>query len=412
MPGAEVVTFPVGGGDGWFYARLENVEYEDRVEDWLLAVDSDGRAWLGSPAVGGPQWATEDLPDLAGEVAVPLPAGEYGWRGSQRAFWSLAPVDVAGILDGAPAWWATGTEFQAAPEELDEAFDAALGRILLRRVIGWIPSLTGEVVGSLHSSETLPTLDLRFLDAVEPSETRWGERWRPLGVPEGAAMLRVEVPGDDMRRQLRSLLDQWGYEWPEPSGDFVVEAHLLFLRGRIGLAIFSPEDWALQRDWVTAALPFVVAVTPFLSNIPSEEELEAERFVSAGSVVWAAGSPGFLEDLKDELRRDRPAPFAERRWRWPRGAVGLIVDFQTLQDALRTATALPIPSLGAGGAQEWVLEAVMIEEGRDLRVHATLPRPERGGQLGSLLDRASGLVSAEVVDSMLSELGLERLETQ
>jgi len=232
-------------------------------------------------------------------------------------------------------------------------------------------------------------------------------------------MVRVEAPAADLLPGFEAFLDSWGFEPPPPPGqDFACEIHLLGFGSRYGLVLALPPSWALALPGTgsSAWLPPLPEI-PFLSGgaggQKSGPSWAFDAFSNGETVFLTLGPPGFRKDLQASVGHDRPLPFAERRYHWPRGGIGILFDQGAFQDVMRSLAPIPVPSLQNASTQPQVVEIHLGREEDHYRLYAAWPRsPETvagiavPGGLRSPVRRVIGRFLGSFLDRL--EAGRER----
>ncbi len=419
-PAEEAVSFPatLEGADLW--ARLPEGILEDQPGELLLAHGPGGIFWLGAPAVGGGWKTLRASPGLeaSGSVTRMLPEDGLAAGGSLDALLGLLDPRFPASLKGLPLLLPGMAAGLPPPGTEAEAQLRAIGFSLALLGSRLLAASPGRFSAVLSGLEEAPSVSIRLDAPPQDAPVPWGPAWVPRGLPQSVAMIRIETRSADLLPGFESFLDTWGFEPPPPRGlDFACEVHLLGFHDRYGLVLALPSSWApaLGETEAISWAPSLAGI-PFLAPASAGKEKAAAwkvEEVSRGDTVFLTlGPPGFRKDLAASLGRDRPLPFAERRYRWPRGGLGILFDQRAFQGVMRSLAPVPLPTLGASSSQAQVAEIFLGREEDHYRLFAAWPRaPETvaglsvPGQFSSPVRRMIGRFLGSFLDRLESNPG-------
>ncbi|TAH38128.1 MAG: hypothetical protein EYC70_05770 [Planctomycetota bacterium] len=382
FPPPEESRFPAGAEGAEFALRAELWPVGGDGE-WLYVVGPGGWFWLGERDERG---ALKTLRERAaalepsGTAVLELPEGQWSCAGALSAFLEARLPGAVAAVRGAPALVGPLLERNAPlPESDADAFDLAVDLALVDAAAALLPRLLGRVELSVRELDESPVADARVHVQPPLADPAWSKAWRPPALPEGIGVLRLELAGDVLWPRVEQRLQQWGFRVPpQPPTDLVLEVHGLSLGRAAGIVLALPAEWApgerllAQRveSWLAA-----LGVEPAAGDRGEWLDLDQESFTLHydGAVLHAMGQTGFRAELEAALARDRPQPFAERRWGWPRGGVGLVLDLRALEGTLRQLAPIPIPQLQGSDPSERIVEVVAAPQQGALRLHARWP---------------------------------------
>lgn len=407
------VTMPAFEAAGVFWLQGRDVGFGGGSDDLRLVLGAADWAWAGRPDPEAPaaflQTASQgELPTARGTETVSLPDARISWAGQPMVVVRRRFPEVMESLAGAPVAVPLLLANAPAPESELERHIQALGAAFLQAAAAGLPRFLGHVEGAVEFGEGPGLVELRGVADPPLPEVAWSEAWFPPSPPASVAMLRLELPKALVWSRYAEQLDRWDTPPPpEPRTDLTVELHVLNVEGKPGILLTYPFEWVPvvpELDWESLARrvrePF-----SFFDAPGGESELPLEGlFVRQGDAAQLMlGLPGFSDALARALQRDRPMPYAERRYRWPRGSLGVIVDWRSLQDLMRATLPVPVPNLGGDVSSAQRFELVVAADDGDLRLRFTWPEPpDRIGGLN--LGGLSNMISEEALIAPLFEL--------
>ncbi|MFQ5748319.1 MAG: hypothetical protein ACE5H3_02545 [Planctomycetota bacterium] len=415
LPEEKPVSFPAAleGADLW--ARLPGGLLDDHPGELLLAHKPGGAFWMGAPAEGG-GWETRLAStglEAAGSITQMLPGSGLAVGGRLDALLGLLDARFPAGLTGLPLLLPGLAAGLPAPETEAEAQLQALGFALALLGSQTLAASPGGFSAGLAELGEAPSLSLRLEAPPLDSPVSLGPLWAPRGLPQSVAMLRIEAASADLLPGYEAFLDSWGFEPPPPPvQDFACEVHLLGIGTRYGLVLALPPSWAPALPRTPSFAPSLPCPEiPFLSGMPAGKENGAawgfHIFSREGAVFLVLGPPGFHKDLQASVGRDRPLPFAERRYRWPRGGIGILFDQGAFQGVMRSLSPIPLPSLKNSSNQAQVVEIYLGREEDHYRLYAAWPRaPETvagisvPGQISSPVRRMLGRFLGPFLDRL------------
>lgn len=356
--------------------QAKNRRIQDQVGDWQLILGPGGWRWFGQG--GQALWREGEVDQVLPLVEQSLPEGDWALRADLGLLLEQHFPEALPVLNGLPAQVRLLSRQLPPPESGEAAFDMAVVLNLLGSAAEFLPRLLGPVEISLQELAQNPTVHGRV--QVEPPvpPKAWQAAWYPPSLPESIGMLRFEILAADLWPAVEAAVLSHGFEPPqEPSGDWVIEIHALQIQGKLGLVFAQPPDWAFQsRDTEGFDLEAMGlgAFDPQDLDLPSWIGSWNYFFEAGDEVFWFGfGQEGFWPEVQKALQIDRPRPFAERRYRWPRGSLAWILDQQAAQEALRQTAPIPIPFMGGSGVRQQSFQGVLAVEGDWLRFHGSGP---------------------------------------
>lgn len=384
MPLERPFAAPAAASGAAFRLRVTDPRLRLGARPWLLAGDRDWQALWILPGWEGARllWSRGKVPGARGRAELSLPAGDAAFAGSLQAVLEALHPEVLPWLRALPGQAMLLEGSLAPPEEPDQGM-ALAGALALLEAAAALPSrLLGEARVALGRDRLRRvTLDARLVSSPPLQAAAWGRPWTLRGLPEGVLFLRLEVASAALWPRARARLERWGLPVPAPPAvDPALELHVLLLDGEPCAVLAAPAVWLPPGALDSAEeLAAARALPDRVLGVP----VHPESLAAGDATVLVLGSSKAVAAVRRELAEDRPLPFAELRWRWPRGGLGLILDLDGLQTLARAASPLPLPALApsAGGR---LVECLAAPEGGGVGIHAAWPWDTAAGARGLL----------------------------